>query len=79
MRYTESRVRFNWGYQDGAGDILAKRSPRSVAGHFDAVYAQGYEYGIEDARNDAFTGDSTLAWKSRASLKRAPRTPSRRR
>lgn len=71
------RFRFNSGYHDGASDVNHRRRVKNVRGHFDKVYAQGYEYGVEDARNGVYTENSDEAWKSRASLRRAPWMPYR--
>lgn len=75
-----SRVRFNWGYHDGASDVEHDRVTRKrsmMASHFDKIYAQGWEYGVEDAREGVYTGNSDEAWKSRASLRQAPWMPHR--
>ena len=84
---TSPRIRFNWGYHDGAGDVANRREIK-VYGRTsrmtgkpwkpDKIYLQGYEYGVEDARNGVYTGNSDAAWKSRTSLRRAPWMPHRR-
>ena len=75
----DPRLRFNWGYHDGAGDVQHRRRVRSMTDHYGKIYAQGYEFGTEDAKNDAYTGDSEAAWKSRTSLRQAPWMPRRHR
>lgn len=52
----ENRVRFNWGYHDGASHRHAGGSKdRNGVGtkmdrtHFDQVYVAGFQYGYEDS------------------------------
>lgn len=73
----DARVRFNSGYHDGAHDAVQGRPMRNVSRHFDKLYAQGYELGYEDGNSGAYTGDSSKAWKERASVRRASWMPKR--
>lgn len=59
----EARIRFNWGYHDGANDSL-KRKWR-VTTHFDKTYLKGYDRGFDDQNNGVYNQDSTEAWKNR--------------
>lgn len=61
----EPRIRFNWGYHDGANDVIKGRRVRSMTGHFDRFYAQGYEAGVDDARAGDYCDDSSVAWAHR--------------
>ena len=70
------RVRFNWGYHDGALEASWGKV-RSMSRHFDKIYAQGYEFGVEDFHEGKDTSNSNDAWKSRTSLRRAPWMPHR--
>lgn len=57
------RIRFNWGFHDGAGDH-AKGTGRSMADHFDRVYAAGYVAGFQ-ARADGLSCTSSQdAWEA---------------
>ena len=69
---SEPRIRFNWGYHDGAHDVRRRGQIASMAGHFDKMYAAGYLVGVDDAKRGEYTGDSTRAWLAR-------RRPGRRR
>lgn len=55
------RVRFNWGYHDAARDTR-KGIARDVSGHYDDAYKAGYIYGLRDATNGTYAGDSDAAW-----------------
>ena len=45
------RVRFNWGYHDGAGDTEQGREPAwKDKGHHDPVYVAGYHSGVDAYR-----------------------------
>ena len=45
------RVRFNWGFHDGAGDAEDGREPPwKGKGHHDPVYVAGYHSGVETYR-----------------------------
>lgn len=82
----EPRIRFNWGYHDGANDVknslindVRNQRIRDVSRHHDPIYAQGYDYGVDDARDEVYE-DSTAAWKSRVPLRgRASWMPTRKR
>ena len=59
----EPRVRFNWGYHDGASDAKKGASPMWTAPHYDPVYEAGYRKGRSHVEiSDQYTGDSTAAW-----------------
>ena len=45
----EPRVRFNWGFHDAVADC-ERKARKDVINHFDAVYAEGYERGVEAHR-----------------------------
>jgi hypothetical protein len=60
----EPRVRFNWGYHDGANDAKAGRQPMWTAPHHDPVYEAGYRKGRSHVEvSDTYTGDSSQAWE----------------
>lgn len=58
------RVRFNWGYHDGA-----QPHARSVNRHYDRVYFAGYNAGVTDRQNGDYCDGSTsdAAWKRHSS------------
>lgn len=67
----ETRLRFNWGFHDGAQaqrenwtrpDGLTVETIR--AGHFDPAYAEGYYLGWHEARSGADTSSSEPAWQT---------------
>lgn len=68
----DDRVRFNWGYHDGARDgqkqrprTLIEAGPHSigqVSRGYDAAYYEGYRRGLRDAASGNYAGDSTSAW-----------------
>ncbi len=60
----EPRLRFNWGFHDGAAD--AKWSRPYSHKHFDAVYLAGRQAGYVVAQNGEYTVNtkSDDAWKS---------------
>lgn len=61
----QNRVRFNWGYHDGAHDIRTgfTRSD-DLDKHYDQVYVRGYRAGQADMRNAVYFEDSTVAWEA---------------
>lgn len=71
------RVRFNWGYHDGAspqaGFILANwarnfpADNRAAMRAYDKAWADGFEAGELDLREGCYRGDSTQAWEARQS------------
>lgn len=63
----EPRIRFNWGYHDGASDVRNNRhkSQEWFRNHFDKVYLQGYDVGRRDMQNGEYTENSTRAWNER--------------
>jgi hypothetical protein len=68
---TSDRVRFNYGYHDGAqhqrmngeGASLHERNGVSDADHFDQVWIRGFLAGRQDVRLGHNTDDSTEAWE----------------
>jgi hypothetical protein len=62
------RVRFNWGYHDGASDAQHKRPIRepNIKGWpaaLNRAYRQGYEAGVRDVREARYSGNSDAAWR----------------
>jgi hypothetical protein len=67
----EDRVRFNWGFHDGTGDANGGKV-RDVRGHFDPVYADGYNRGVETFRTTGKRPEtSEPAWQARTSERAA--------
>ena len=62
---TEPRIRFNWGYHDGAHEAQNRMWDRSLKSHFDKIYIQGYQAGRSDFLNGIYNQDSTEAWRAR--------------
>lgn len=56
------RIRFNWGYHDGAFEQVEFSKTRDMSTHFDWWYAQGYERGIADAKAGTYANNSCAAW-----------------
>ena len=56
------RLRFNWGYHDGANDAQKQRARREVSKHPDQVYAVGYHRGFQEASDGVYTNDSSESW-----------------
>ena len=68
---TEPRIRFNWGYHDGARDEQKNQLPMwEGKGHFDKIYVEGYKAGRTDVQREEYQGDSSQAWKNRPSRAR---------
>lgn len=63
----DPRIRFNWGYHDGASDVRNNRhkSDEWFRKHFDKVYLQGYAAGWRDMQNGEYQENSTRAWNER--------------
>lgn len=66
----ENRVRFNWGYHDGASEQRNFDGPAPIRGgdgwrsrHFDPVYVAGWNAGFYDAKSGASTESSERAWQ----------------
>jgi hypothetical protein len=57
------RIRFNWGYHDGAHDSATgfTRADK-LWEHYDIVYVRGYHAGYEDDQNGIPTDSSEPAW-----------------
>lgn len=61
----QNRIRFNWGYHDGAHDTRVGFVRRDdLDQHYDQVYVRGYRAGAEDMRQATYFGDSTKAWEA---------------
>lgn len=59
------RVRFNWGFHDGAGEAQWGRV-RDVSRHFDSIYADGYRRGVDTWRAARVRPESSEpAWQER--------------
>jgi hypothetical protein len=76
----ETRIRFNWGYHDGASDCHDNRNRidrlnqyNITERHFDPAYAEGYRQGWQDEKDGCYRGTSELAWN--ANRHRATLTP----
>lgn len=65
IKNTEPRIRFNWGYHDGAMEAQKRGWDRSLKPHFDQIYIEGYQAGRSDFLNGIYAGDSTEAWRAR--------------
>lgn len=68
----EPRVRFNWGYWDGAsGLVLASVRGEKVnldefaSTHFDRAYGEGFAAGLADMRAGSVKATSDDAWARR--------------
>lgn len=60
-----ARIRFNWGFHDGAYAEEINRA-RDLSGHFDTVYADGYRRGVDTVRmTGAHPESSEAAWRER--------------
>lgn len=72
MDLDKDRVRFNWGYHDGAHEWTQHRGSAAIrlerwgtgwqSKHHDPVYVAGYNCGQHDAKVGCYFGDSRLAW-----------------
>jgi ribosome modulation factor len=63
------RIRFNWGYHDGANAAKQKRPYKYK--HFDKVWLAGWQAGYEDERAGNYRESSDAAWS--AARKKNPR------
>lgn len=65
----EPRVRFNYGFHDGAADqargFVAFWNRGPVARHFDQVYVEGYYAGQDAVKAGRSTESSQSAWEAR--------------
>lgn len=61
-RVFENRIRFNWGYWDGAAEHKRGQENRVLAGHYDVTYRTGYLYGYADASKGNVGETSEAAW-----------------
>ena len=65
----EPRIRFNWGYHDGASDLKngwTRLDGATVSNieykHFDKSYSRGYVEGYYDFKEGIYNENSTAAW-----------------
>lgn len=57
------RLKFNWGFHDGAADVEHNRPNKWIAtSHPSNEYRQGYLSGFNTATRDASTESSDGAW-----------------
>lgn len=61
----DDRIRFNWGFHDGANDAEDRKMPRDVSAHFDQVYAAGYLAGFRTVVDGEDRASSEPAWTAR--------------
>jgi hypothetical protein len=68
-RRFEPRIRFNWGFHDGAADqrsgFVALWNRGAVAHHFDRTYVEGYYAGRDAVKAGLPTESSQPAWEAR--------------
>lgn len=67
MGLDNQRIRFNWGYHDGASSLrngykTSEEAVVFVQHHFDRAYADGFAAGMRDQATGCYTNDSTAAW-----------------
>lgn len=65
LKYT-NRVRFNWGFHDGASAAKNNREPMWEKGsHFDRAYEAGYWMGHKEFQEGKYNDDrlSDEAWE----------------
>jgi hypothetical protein len=64
------RVRFNWGYHDGASEAVSGVFPVRLQRwgadwqnhHHDPTYVAGWQIGYDDAKAGTYTNNSEGAW-----------------
>jgi len=61
----DDRIRFNWGFHDGANDAEDRRLPREMDSHFDRIYAAGYVDGYRVVLAGQDRSSSEPAWTAR--------------
>jgi hypothetical protein len=73
---TSPRVRFNFGYHDGAANKRANRQAMwlkcyqgngSMGSHYDKIYVEGYWQGHEAQAAGQYMESSQAAWSARSS------------
>ena len=69
MGLDNQRIRFNWGYHDGASDVrngyrTAEQQALFIEHHFDRAYADGYRAGLTDQAAGKYANNSNDAWQS---------------
>lgn len=67
MGLDNQRIRFNWGYHDGASTVrnnykTVEERAAFVQHHFDLAYSAGYAAGMKDQAAGVYTNNSTTAW-----------------
>lgn len=67
MGLDNQRIRFNWGYHDGASDVrnvykTTEERQQFAASHFDRAYAEGHAAGDAAQTAGTYTNDSMVAW-----------------
>ncbi len=72
------RVRFNWGYHDGAWDtkngrprcdtLQGPQSLTQVSREYDAAYYNGYIAGKDHMRDGLYAGNSENAWRAHRNI-----------
>ena len=68
MGLDNQRIRFNWGYHDGAssqrnGYKTTEEAALFVQHHFDRAYADGFVAGMRDEAAKVYANNSTAAWE----------------
>jgi len=61
MSQYPDRIRFNWGYHNGANPKIQTFAPKP--NHFDKVYIAAWYLGKHDFEKDKYTGNSDEAWQ----------------
>lgn len=60
-KYPE-RIRFNWGYHNGANPKIQEFAPK--ANHFDKLYIRAWYLGKADFELGVYDGTSDKAWET---------------
>lgn len=68
MGLDNQRIRFNWGYHDGASQQrniykTTEEAALFVQHHFDRAYADGFVAGMCDEATGTYANNSTTAWE----------------
>ena len=69
MGLDNQRIRFNWGYHDGASTLrnnfkTEQEIAEFVANHFDRAYSDGFAAGVRDQSDGRYTNNSQIAWQT---------------
>jgi len=59
---TTPRIRFNWGYHNGANGFNLKNAGYLYT-HFDKTYLKGWQLGHRDKAAGNYNENSSAAWK----------------